>query len=56
MPASGDVFTSETVIPASTVACREINANSSVLEDYELVVEWSDTVVGDECFCVHVVV
>ena len=47
MPASGEVFTSETVVPASTIACREINANSTVLSDYELVIEWSDTRVRD---------
>lgn len=47
VPASGTVFTSETIVPASTVACREINANDSVLGGYELVIEWSDTMVSD---------
>ena len=43
MPASGDVFTSETVVPAATVACQEINNDDSILSDYELVIEWSNT-------------
>ena len=43
VPARSDVFTSETIVPAANVACREINTNDSVLGDYELVIEWSDT-------------
>ena len=43
VPASGDVFTSETVVPAATVACQEINDDDSILSDYELVIEWSNT-------------
>ena len=45
VPATGDVYTSETIVPAATVACKEINSNSSILEDYELVIDWSDTMV-----------
>lgn len=45
VPATGDVYTSETIVPAATVACEEINSNSSILEDYELVIDWSDTMV-----------
>ena len=48
MPASGEVFTSETVVPATTVACQEINGNASILSDYELVIEWSDTMVTNK--------
>lgn len=43
MPASGEVFTSETIVPAATLACQEVNNKSGVLDDYELVIEWSDT-------------
>ena len=43
VPASGAVFTSETIVPAASVACRQVNTNSSVLGDYELVIEWSNT-------------
>ena len=46
VPASGDVFTSETVVPASSVACREVNNDTSILSDYELVIQWSDTMVS----------
>lgn len=45
VPATGDTYTSETIVPAATVACEEINSNSSVLGDYELVIDWSDTMV-----------
>ena len=48
VPASGEVFTSETVVPATTVACQEINGNASILSDYELVIEWSDTMVTNK--------
>ena len=43
VPANSAVFTSETIVPAASVACREVNSNQSVLSDYELVIEWSDT-------------
>lgn len=43
VPASGEVFTSETIVPAATLACQEVNNKSGVLDDYELVIEWSDT-------------
>lgn len=43
VPASGEVFTSETVVPASTLACKEVNEHPDILDDYELVIEWADT-------------
>lgn len=43
VPASGEVFTSETVVPAATLACQEVNNEPGILDDYELVIEWSDT-------------
>ena len=57
VPASGDVFTSENIVPASSIACREVNKDTSVLSDYELVIEWSDTEVRhlytrtQTCYC-----
>lgn len=46
VPADSDIFTSETIVPAASIACQEINSNDSVLSDYELVIEWSDTQVS----------
>lgn len=48
VPVDNRLYSSQTIVPAATVACREINSNSSVLGDYELVIEWSDTMVGEE--------
>lgn len=43
VPTHNPTFRSESIIPAATVAVKEINDNPNVLPNYTLVVEWNST-------------